>query len=219
MTNDAPSGRAVLFDVDGTLLDTVPMIVESYQHVFRRWLGHPGDEAAIMASIGTPLEESFRQFPPDQAEQMKQDYLAYNRIHLDSDVGIFLGIPRILQCLRELGIPLGIVTSKRRESAMYSLNGFGLADYFQVFIVRESTSRHKPDPEPVYEAMRQLKLNDPGRVIFVGDSLHDLYCARQAGCHSAIVDWTAMPAGELKAAGPDLWLAGADQLIEYLAKI
>jgi len=211
--------EAVLFDVDGTLLDTVPLIVETHQHAFRTWLGHPGDIDSIMASIGTPLEDFFLQVAPDLVEPLLQTYLEFNEARLDTHVGIFREAVPMLQKLHDLGIPLGVVTSKRRDAVMHSLHSFGLAKYFQVLISKETTSRHKPDPEPALEALRQLKLNDPGRVIFVGDSVHDLYCAQRAGCRSAIVGWTAMPVEELRAAGPDLWLENADQLADFAAGI
>ncbi len=219
MTNDPAAGKAVLFDVDGTLLDTVPLIVETYQYIFQKWLGRPGDTAEILASIGIPLESYFRQFPADLIQPMQADYLEYNHSHLDSHVGIFLGIPQLLAALRQRGIPLGVVTSKRMASALHSLRGFGLESFFQVVIAKESTRTHKPEAEPVLESMRRLGLTDPQKIIFVGDSLHDLYCARNAGCRSAIVGWTAMPAAELRAAAPDFWLTKPDQLPACLDEI
>ena len=217
---DSPTdGKAVLFDIDGTLLDTVPLIVESYQHVFTTCLGHPIDPAVILAGIGTPLDTFFRQYWPDQAEVMRKIYFKHNHARLDTHIGIFRNVPALLKPLASRGIPMAIVTSKGRDSAMRGLDIFDLTPFFSVFIVKESTERHKPDPEPIHEAMRQLGLSDPARIIFVGDSLHDLHSAKKAGCHSAIVDWTAMPAAELRAADPDLWLLSGQELTEYLDKI
>ena len=219
MTNKSANGITVLFDVDGTLLDTVPLIVRTYQYVFCTFLGHPVDEAEILASIGTPLDVMFEQYDHDQAERMIQLYLDYCSRHTDTGIGIFLAVPRLLRMLAERGCRLGIVTSKRRVSAMQSLSVFDLAKSFEVIITRESTQKHKPSPEPVLEAMRQLGVTDPSRVVFVGDSLHDLNCAKNVGCRSVIVDWTAMPAEELRQALPDLWLERPEQLVDYLARI
>jgi pyrophosphatase PpaX len=219
MPNDIAPGKAVLFDVDGTLLDTIPLITESYQHAFQTCLGYPGDPDAILASIGIPLDTFFLQFDPELAKLMKKTYLEYNHAHLETHTGVFLRVPEILRRLQAQGVPLGIVTSKRLSSAMFSLTEFNLDNFFQALVAMETTERHKPDPEPVFAAMRQLRLDDPSRVVFIGDSIHDLICAKRAGCRSAIVDWTAMPTAELKAAGPDLWLENAGQLMDFLDSI
>lgn len=216
MANSPADSRAVLFDIDGTLLDTVPLIVESYQHVFRQCLGHMIDPDVILAGIGTPLDAFFRQFWPDQAENMRKIYLEHNHARLDTHIGIFRAVPSMLDTLSGQGITMAVVTSKSRYSAMRSLAFFDLERYFKAFIVKESTERHKPDPAPVFEAMSQLGLIDPARVVFVGDSLHDLNCAKRAGCRSAIVSWTAMPVADLRAAAPDLWLEDGPDLVRYL---
>lgn len=219
MPNSPCGGKAVLFDIDGTLLDTVPLIEESYQHVFMTCLGHPIDPAVILAGIGTPLDDFFRLYWPEQADEMRKIYLKHNHARLDTHIGIFRQVPDLLEPLFHRNIPMAVVTSKSRDSAMHGLAAFDLERYFQVFIVRESTTRHKPDPEPVFEAMRQLGLSDPAKVIFVGDSLHDLNCAKQAGCHSAIVDWTVMPADGLRSAQPDLWIKNGQELADYLERL
>ena len=206
MSNDPASGKAVLFDVDGTLLDTVPLIIESFRHTFQACLGHKVDDADILASIGTPLDAFFGRFWPEQAADMKKVYLEHNHARLDTNIGMFRKVPAMLDLLADAGIPMGVVTSKSQYSAMRSLKTFGIDRYFQVVISKESTARHKPDPEPVLEALRLMNLPDPDRVVFVGDSIHDLACAKRAGCRSAIVRWTLMPEAELIAAGPDLWL-------------
>lgn len=217
MTDCTNLGKAVLFDVDGTLLDTIPLIVESYQHTFSHFFDQPVDVADILAGIGIPLDTFFRSTWPDLADEMKKVYLEHNHARFDTHIAIFRQVPAMLDRLAAMGVPMGIVTSKSRYSAMRSLKDFDLDHYFQAFIVRESTQRHKPHPEPIFEAMRQMRLSDPSCIVFVGDSMHDLDCAKQAGCRSAIVDWTAMPVNGLMAAGPDLWLSSAGQLVDYLA--
>jgi pyrophosphatase PpaX len=219
MTLDPSAGKAVLFDMDGTLLDTIPLIIESYQHAFRTCLGHEIDPQAILLGIGTPLDAFFRSRWPDQVDELRQVYLKHNHERLDTNVGIFLEVPAMLDSLDRLGMPMAIVTSKSSYSAKRSLADFQLDHYFKTVIAKESTTRHKPDPEPVFEAMRQLGLAEPDKVVFVGDSLHDLECAKRAGCRSAIVDWTAMPADPLRLASPDLWIRQAGQLADYLNSI
>ncbi|MGI6326684.1 MAG: HAD family hydrolase [Saccharofermentanales bacterium] len=215
MTDRSFSRGAAFFDLDGTLLDTVPLIIESYQHTFRHFLGEPGNEADILAGIGIPLDDFFRNSWPEQAEVMKAVYLQHNHARLDTHIAIFREVPVMLERLRRLKIPMGIVTSKRQYAAMRSLRFFDLEHYFQIFVVKESTLLHKPNPDPLYEAMRQMRIDSPARVVYIGDSLHDLHSAKRAGCRSAIVDWTAMPREQLLAADPDLWLTKTEELVDY----
>ncbi len=213
------SDKAVLFDLDGTLLDTVPLIVETYHHIFEQYLGHRGQMDEILASIGTPLETVFEQYDPALGTKMIKAYLDHNVKHLRTHVGVFLKAFDLLQKLEDAGLPMGIVTSKRAYSTNIGLDDFDLRRFFQAIITKESTDRHKPDPEPVLEAMRQLGVSDRSKVLFVGDSTHDLICAKRAGVHSAIVSWTAMPVDALQAQSPDLWLDSSDQLLDYMNQL
>lgn len=207
---------AVLFDVDGTLLDTVPLIVETYHAIFEKYLGHPGDDKDILASIGMPLDTYLFQVSPTFASELKTAYLDYNHERLDTHVAVFLGIPQMLVALSKRHIPLGVVTSKRLDSASRSLSQFDLLHFFRTVITKESTSRHKPSGEPLLAAMKELGLADPARIVYVGDSLHDHYSARAAGCRSVLVSWTEMPVSDLLAAGPDLWLDRPEYLAEWI---
>lgn len=216
MTNKPAVWDAVLFDFDGTLMDTIPLIVETFQYVFRRHLGHPGDEAEILASIGMPLESFFASWPDDLAQEMLQTYLTYNAGHLQTGIAIFRGVPELLASLRERGLLLGIVTSKRMRSLGPTLDQFGLREYFDLLLTKEDTARHKPHPEPLQVAMQRLGLADPSRVIYVGDSIHDLTCAVNAGCQPVMVGWTRMPQQPLRAAHPAIWLDRASDLLQYL---
>lgn len=214
--SDTLTWDAVLFDFDGTLVDSIPLIVETYQHVFMTHLGHPGDETEIMASIGTPLEAFFHAWPSDLAQAMLDTYMAYNIDHIHTSLGIFLGIPQLLADLRQRGILLGIVTSKRLRSLNKSLDDFELRDYFDLLVTKDDTTRHKPHPEPLLVAMQRLGLSDARRVLYVGDSIHDLQAAINAGCQPVMVGWTRMPRASLHAAHPAIWIEQAADLLQYL---
>jgi len=216
MTTETAGCDAVLFDVDGTLLDTVPLIVETYHAIFQQYLGHSGDDKAILASIGLPLDTFLHEVSPQHAAAMKTSYLDYNHTRLDTHVAVFRGILPMLADLQARGIPLGVVTSKRHDSATRSLAQFGLLPFFQTVITKDSTSRHKPFADPLFAAMKELGLHDSSRVVYVGDSLHDHYSARAAGCRSVLVSWTEMPVEDLLAAGPDLWLERPDLLAGWI---
>ena len=203
----------VLFDLDGTLLDTVPFILESHQHAWRTCTGSPGDADRILATIGRPLEHAFDDADASLRPRMCETYLEYNQANNDTSVGIFLGVPRMLDALARLGIRTGIVTSKRRGIALRCLRLFDLEGRFDVLVAKEDTDRHKPWPDPLHFAMERLGESDPARVLYVGDSIHDLKSARNAGMPAAIVDWTRMDREELIEASPDLWVMESDDLV------
>jgi pyrophosphatase PpaX len=207
---------AILFDVDGTLIDSIPFIVESFQHTFNRHLGHSLDESAILSGIGRPLEAYLGAWPPELAKALLKTYLEYNHSHVREGIAIFLGIPAMLQSLRRLGLPMGIVTSKRLAGLLPTLDDFMLQDYFDLVITKDDTRLHKPDPEPLYEAMRRLGLHRPDRVLYVGDSIHDLECAVRAGCQPVMVEWTRMPKQSLKQAHPAIWLEHPSDLVQIV---
>lgn len=207
---------AVLFDMDGTILDTIPLITESFQYTFMKHLGYKLDEAEIRAGIGIPLERVFAQYRPELASVMMQEYSKHNSEHFNTHIGMFLGVYDLIFKLSQLGLKIGVVTSKLRNSALGSMEQFGINQVFNLIQGKEATLKHKPDAEPLLHAMSELNLTDPSRVIYVGDSIHDLLCAKAAGCVSAIVDWTRMPKEELRANKPDLWIYQANDLYRWV---
>jgi pyrophosphatase PpaX len=214
MKPDQLKWDAILFDVDGTLIDSIPFIVECFQHAFTRHFGHPWDVADIMSGIGTPLESYFKtKWTEEQASKLMASYLEYNLAHLHTGIGIFNNVHQMLEGLRQTGLPLGIVTSKRLPALLPTLQDFDLAAYFDLIITKEDTQLHKPNPEPLYEAMNRLGLSQPGRIIYVGDSIHDLECAVRAGCQPVMVGWTRMPKNALVQAYPAIWIENPTDLI------
>lgn len=203
---------AILYDFDGTLADTIPMIVKCHQAAFDEVLGIKKEEAFILNKIGLPLWDAFEGY---DEETQKKLYDAYQRINeriLTTEVREFPGIHEGLKAVAELGVRQGIVTSKRKESAMITVRQFDLEKYFDVFVSREDTKVHKPAPDPLFFAAEKLGITDMSRILYVGDSVHDLRCAHNAGADAAAVDWTYMPVDELKALSPRYWLHELSEL-------
>lgn len=198
--------NSVVFDLDGTLIDTVPLIVASHQHTFRTHLGHELDPEQIKSYIGRPLEACFGDLKPGHVQEMLATYLEYNNKRTLTHVGIFLDIIPMLDRLKAAGFQMAIVTSKRFSNAKESLEGFGLFPYFDVVLAKDDTKRHKPHPDPLYKVAEVLGLDAVETMLYVGDSVHDLEAAHNAGCYSAIVDWTDMPKNDLRAAQPTIWV-------------
>ncbi|MGV1008227.1 MAG: HAD family hydrolase [Dermatophilaceae bacterium] len=188
--SSTPRWPAVLFDLDGTLVDTVELIVQSYQHAFRSVLGAEQPEVRIRAWIGQPLLRCFRQASPEHASALVECYTAWNLANTERLARRYAGIDGLLADLRAAGVHVGVVTSKRRGPADLALARCGLEDLLETVVSLEDTERHKPDPAPLLLAARRLQV---GRheTAYVGDAAVDLQAARAAGMSGVGVLWGA----------------------------
>lgn len=205
--DDSLRYQAVLYDFDGTLVDTVPMILKCFHYAFTKVVGKKEDEAFLLSTIGLPLVQAFSHYAPSVQEELIEAYQEENSRILATDVKLFDGIIEGLTFVGNRGVLQAVVTSKRRETALFTMRQFRMEPYFDLLIAREDTSIHKPDPEPIYEAMRRLSITDHSKVLFVGDSIHDLRCANRAGVDCAMVNWTYMPRDEISAENPTYWIS------------
>lgn len=201
----------VLFDLDGTLIDTNGLIVTTFQHVFRTHLGRevPADE--IYPYFGEPLPRTMARYAPERAEELVDHYRAYNITIHDQMIRAFPGVPETLAALFQASLRLGVVTSKKGDLARRGLSVCGLDPFFTTLVGMDATERHKPDPEPVLEALRRMGEAPGPHVLMVGDSPFDIHCGRNAGVRTAAVGWTVNRA-TVEASGPDYWVEGPADL-------
>lgn len=207
---------AILFDFDGTLFDTIHLIVDSYQYMYRKHKKREYSADEIKAGIGLPLEEIIIGEYPEDGPDMLDTYLEYSNERTKYSYGIFLGIGPMLKELKELGIPLGIVTAKRFKQAKASLETSGLEDYFDCLVTKFDTEIHKPDPAPLNFGMKKLGFEDPTKIIYVGDAIYDVQAAKNGNFISAAVAWTQIKPEILKAENPDIWLEKPEDLVEII---
>lgn len=209
-TTGADSGKlsvsTVLFDLDGTLFNTIPLILATNRHTFETVLGWVPPDDAILATIGEPLMTAFNRYSSEKSQEMFREYIEWSAPRTTSHVGVFLDVVPMVERLRREGFKTGIVTSRRGESVMAHLDAFEMTQLFDVIVSVDDTKEHKPLPAPLLCAMERLELHTPGHILYVGDTIHDLQCARNAGMHFAAVSWTAMDKDELRRASPDFWL-------------
>ena len=196
-----------LFDLDGTLIDSVDLILRSYRHTMRLHRGHEPSDDVWMEGLGTPLWVQFRHFTEDPAEieAMVATYRAYNLAHHDELVRPYDGVVEAVRALRARKKTLGLVTSKMRSGALRGLRVAGLEDAFRVIVGADEVTHPKPHPEPVLMALERLRAPVAGAV-FVGDSRHDLECGRAAGVKTAAVLWGPFDRAHLADLEPDYWL-------------
>lgn len=203
---------AVLYDFDGTLVDTIPMIVNSFHYAFQKVLSIQKSDDVIKSTIGLPLWTAFQEYDVETQKALHAAYQEENERLLPHAVEIFDGIEIGLRKIQAMGVTQGVVTSKRREPALFTMKQFNIDSFFDIIVSREDTAEHKPGPAPLLFAAEQLGISDMKRILYVGDSVHDLRCAHSAGAASAAVAWTRMPEEELKAENPTYWIESLDSI-------
>jgi len=207
-----------LFDLDGTLIDSIELIMASYQHTLRTHRGHVPPDEIWLAGLGTPLRMQFRRFTDDDAEieAMVATYQAHNLAHHDALVRDYPGVPEMVRALSARGTRLGVVTSKRRPGTMLGLAKGGFDGLFEVLVTADDVERPKPHPEPVERALEQLGAA-AADTVFVGDSPHDLAAGKGAGVATAAVLWGPFPRATLEQHDPDFWIADPSDLTALAA--
>ena len=208
-----PASRlAVLFDLDGTLVDTVGLILSSMHAAFE---GHPGrrpTEAEWIAGMGKPLRVQLAEFvAPEQLEQVVDRYRTHQQANHDRMTRAFEGAVEAVARLKGRGHAIGIVTSKFVQPAERTLRYVGLDPYVDVVVGADSVPRTKPDPFPVLHALERLGRTPP-RALFVGDSPHDITAGNAAGIVTAAALWGACSRECLAPAGPAHWLAAVEEV-------
>ncbi|NIM50893.1 MAG: HAD-IA family hydrolase [Gemmatimonadales bacterium] len=209
----APTFSTFLFDLDGTLIDSIDLILSSYRHTLKTHRGLVPSDDVWLAGLGTPLRAQFSQFTddPDEIEAMVATYRDHNFEHHDALVREFPGVREAVQALGDRGARLGVVTSKKREGTLLGLQRCGFDGLFDVLVCADDVARHKPEPEPVLRALTSLDAQ-PKHAVFVGDSPHDLVAGRKAGVATAAVLWGPFPRQMLEPHDPDFWVAEPSEL-------
>jgi len=202
-----PSLATFLFDLDGTLIDSVELIRRSFNHTLEmHQYPHPG-EAGWLEGLGQPLWDQFRAFSTDQAQidAMIATYRKYNFEHHDALVRPYPGMEAVVRELKRRGKRLGVVTSKMQRSTRLGLRLCGMDGLFDTIVAADDTTRHKPHPEPVLLALERLGAAADSAV-YIGDSTHDLAAGHAAGVRTAAALWGPFSRELLEPHEPDYWL-------------
>jgi len=210
--------EAILFDLDGTVIDTGPLIAESFRHAVRTVLGEPIDDEEMLAYVGGwSLREQMYRLSPDRSQELVEAYRAYNEPR-HSGLEFCAGMQELLLELHARGARLGLVTAKRRSTVEIAFGHLSrLEGLFDVIVTSEDTELHKPNPEPLLLALRKLETT-PAEAAYVGDSPFDVEAANAAGLRSIAVTWGGIhPEERLLAAGPDAIVATPAELLTVLS--
>lgn len=204
---------AVLFDLDGTLVDSIELLVQSMEFAYGdRTRRPPRDE--WIAAIGTPLDAMLARWADGDADVafLKARYREYQLAHHDAMTHAYPDAVATVRALYAAGHPLGIVTSKLEVGARRALRLHDIESCFTAVVGMDTTTRHKPEPEPVWHALEALGGIPTTRALFVGDSTHDMRAGRAAGVQTAAALWGPFSRKQLAPTTPDHWLAGFAEL-------
>ena len=214
MAVSRPAWPTVLFDLDGTLADTIHLIVESYNHTLAT-IGQHRSPEEIRSWIGRALVETFEDVDPVRAPELDRTYREWNLAHTDRLIRRYAGVPELLVALTDAGVTMGVVTSKRRLTATKAMVAVGIEGMLPILAGLEDTATHKPDPAPLRHAVAQLGV-EPADCVYVGDAGVDVLAARAAGMASVAVTWGAGLRSTLLAAEPDHLVDSVEELTGLL---
>ena len=206
----------VLFDLDGTVIDSGSIILASRRYATREVLGRDYDDSELLAAVGGPgLEAQMAVLAPDRVDELVRVYRAHNE-PLHDELECCAGMDDVLVRLKDEGRRLGIVTAKRRETVELAFARLPLAHLFETVVGGDETERHKPDPEPLLLAAERLSVA-AADTAYVGDSPFDVRAAKAAGMHAVAVTWGRIHDRErLEAERPDAIVDSAEELYGVL---
>lgn len=207
--------NTVLFDFDGTIMDTNDLIFKSWQHTFKELHGVDVSWETIRATLGEPLELTMENFFPEVPLQKCLDtYRSWHHDQFVDLIKLFPGMLELLEELRSRGYKMGLVTSRLKYTTMLGVEKYDLGRFFDYILTADDTDKHKPDPAPVLITLDKLG-SKPEESIMIGDTVLDLGCARNAGVKSVLVDWTVAVTEEHKSQA-DYIIKKADELLDIL---
>lgn len=210
--------NTVLFDFDGTVMDTNRVIIESWQHTFRTVEGKGRPEEEIIKTFGEPLFITMAKILPQIAvDEGVAIYRGYHYDNFTDLINVFPGILELLQKLKEQGFKVGLVTSRLWLTTKLGLGKYDMEKYFDAIVTCDDTDKFKPDPEPVNIALDRLR-SKADETIMLGDSMFDILCARNAGVKTALVGWALAVSDEEKTGpdAPDYIIENAEDLFEII---
>lgn len=213
--------RTVLFDLDGTILDTNELIFRSFEHAWKRKGLPVVPRDRLAPHMGGKLHDMFREAGGVRLEQDIEEligfYREYNWAHHDE---LVCGFPHALDAMKELsaaGVRLGVVTTKIRMTSEMGLKLCGMYDLMECIVSLDDVTHAKPHPEPVQKAVTAMGVL-PDETLMVGDSPGDILSARAAGVRSAAVAWSIKSKQELMRCEPDYWIEDIRELPKLVAE-
>jgi pyrophosphatase PpaX len=206
----------VLFDLDGTIVDTNELIIQSFLHALEGRTPDPITREFLSVNMGRPLIDQMKRFTgKEEVDDVIQIYREFHVRRHDELVTEFPNVSEVLAKLYDSGVTMGVVTSKIRHTTEMSLELYGLDKYMSAIVTIEDVKHPKPHAEPVQQAIELLKA-DPARTLMVGDSHYDIVSGQGAGLRTAGVAWSLKDEEFLRSYKPDFMLQDMRELLDIV---
>ncbi|MDN7247295.1 pyrophosphatase PpaX [Planococcus shenhongbingii] len=204
--------NTLLFDFDGTLLDTNELIIQTFLSVLDEHFPGRFERQEVLHFIGPSLEQTFTAFAPERTAELTEQYRAINKTLHDELVTEYDGVAETLRLLKNRGLKMAIVSTKRGASIKHGLELMGVGNIFDVIVSLDEVKEPKPDPEPILLALEQLNAA-PGEALMIGDNSHDIEGGQNAGVRTAGVAWSVKGEEFLAGFNPDYMLQHISDLL------
>jgi pyrophosphatase PpaX len=212
-----PIIKAVIFDMDGTLLDSEGMSAVATDYGFKKVLGRgiTGEENAQL--IGRPVKKILSQWFPDKGDEIYETGRKYYNDNISS-IRIYPGVREMLEKISAMNLKMAVVTSSHRTDAETLLSIFGIMKYFQFYVGQEDTVYQKPDPDPLILALKKLQLRSTD-CIYVGDQPYDIIAAHGAGIKPLGAVWGSGRAERMDQYHPEAILENPEDVVEFIRRM
>lgn len=182
--------KVILFDLDGTLVDTDLLIIEAYVYMFKKYRpDYPLSLRELVTFLGPTLANTFPKYFKEDVDMLIKDYVNFTHLNQLKYATLYPNVIKTLTSLKEQGYILGVVTSKFYNSAKITLDSFNLTPFFEVIVSLNDVKNPKPDPEGILLAADKLKVS-LDNIIYIGDNYSDFLAAKNAGVKVGLVDWS-----------------------------
>lgn len=185
--SDLPKPNALLFDWDGTLVDSHPVLAAAMNQTLEAYDREPWSYKRWEDWLGLSARDAFPKEFGEAWEEARKIYLeAYGQLHLER-IQLLVGASELVDALIKISIPMSVVSNKTGHYLRKEAAHFGWTDHFSVFVGSGDSSKDKPAPEPVYDALRPLGIEPSSKTWFVGDNDVDVACGRASGCTTVLI--------------------------------
>jgi pyrophosphatase PpaX len=208
----------ILFDLDGTLIDTNELIISTFLHTLSKFYPNRYQREDVLPFLGPTLHDTFGAMDAERVEEMVADYRKYNVENHDLMVKEFEGVFETVEALQEKGYKLAIVTTKREDVSLKGLRLTKLDRFFDVIVAYDHVKKVKPDPEPIMLALQKLG-STPEETLMVGDNFHDILAGKNAGTKTAGVAWSIKGRDYIAKYEPDFILEKMADLLPLLERV